>query len=92
MKGCKALRHRFPFCGFESFFNSLSFFSLSLFLSHYSLCCRSGLSFVSFFLFLSLSFSFSFCSSESVFSLQLAMELGKYKMKNGGFLLGLGEL
>lgn len=90
MKGCKALRHRFPFCGFESFFNSLSFFSLSLFLSHYSLCCRSGLSFVSFFLFL--SFSFSFCSSESVFSLQLAMELGKYKMKNGGFLLGLGEL
>lgn len=40
MKGCKALRHRFPFCGIESFFNSLSFFSLSLLISHYSLCCR----------------------------------------------------
>ena len=28
MKGCEALRHRFPFCGIESFFNS----SLSLYI------------------------------------------------------------
>ena len=28
VKGCKALRHRFPFCGIESFSNSSSFFSL----------------------------------------------------------------
>lgn len=47
MKGCKALRHRFPLCGIESFLNSLS---LSL--------CVVAQSVVSFFLFLSFSFFF----------------------------------
>lgn len=32
MKGCEALRHRFPFCGIESFFNSFTL-SLSIYLS-----------------------------------------------------------
>jgi hypothetical protein len=48
VKGCKALRHRFPFCGIESFSNSSSFF-LSLYVVAPSL--------VSFFLFLSFYFS-----------------------------------
>ena len=52
MKGCEALRHRFPFCGIESFFNSS--LSLYIYLRHtlihmhthtlsffLCVCCRS---------------------------------------------------
>lgn len=52
MKGCKALRHRFPFCGIESFLNS------SLSLSLLSSVCR---------LFLSLSLLFFLFAVASVF-------------------------
>ena len=86
MKGYKALRHRFPFCGIESFFNSFSLyqgtlaytyalFSLSLSLS-LSLCVVTLSPVVSFFLFLALSFSL-LLFAVSVFAITL------WKKKDG---------
>lgn len=90
MKGCKALRHRFPLGGFDSFY---SFFFLSLShihkhtLTHFlSLSTLSPV--VSFSPFLSFVALRGKCFSAITFSKKKVRVSQQYKIKDGGF----GEL